>query len=64
MYSFHTSIARDYISIVSDQAGTTRDLVRHDLNLNGIPINIIDSAGIRASSCKIETQGIEMAKKA
>lgn len=57
-------VAKDYISIVSDQAGTTRDLVKHDLLLNGSPIKIIDTAGLRLSSCNIEAQGIKLAKRA
>lgn len=51
------------ISIVNEQEGTTRDLIHFDANLNGVPIRFIDSAGIRETTCKIESLGVELAKK-
>lgn len=56
-------LAKKPVSIVTEQEGTTRDLIHFDANLSGIPIRFIDSAGIRETSCKIEALGVELAKK-
>ena len=52
-------------AIVTDIAGTTRDIIRESINLNGITLNIIDTAGIRNEKNidKVEEIGIEKAKK-
>ena len=50
-------------SIVSDEPGTTRDAIQHDLALNKFHVTIIDTAGIRKTHNKIETSGILMTKK-
>ena len=52
------------MSIVSALPGTTRDLVTFHLSLSGLPVKLIDSAGIRNSSCEIEDLGVQMAKQA
>lgn len=57
-------LAKKLVSIVTEYEGTTRDLINFDANLNGIPIRLIDSAGIRETNCKIEALGVELAKKA
>jgi len=46
-------------AIVTDIPGTTRDAVISDINLNGIPLNIIDTAGLRETDDPIEKFGIE-----
>ncbi|GHV62831.1 hypothetical protein FACS1894195_5030 [Bacteroidia bacterium] len=46
-------------AIVSEIAGTTRDVVEDTINLNGIMFRFIDTAGIRETSDEIETKGIE-----
>jgi tRNA modification GTPase len=46
-------------AIVSDTAGTTRDTIEETINLQGLPIRLIDTAGIRSSSDSIESQGIQ-----
>lgn len=53
-------------AIVSDIAGTTRDTIKESINMNGITLNIIDTAGIREKENidEIEKIGIERAKNA
>ncbi len=46
-------------AIVADIPGTTRDFLQEPLNLEGIPINLIDTAGIRRSGDPVERIGIE-----
>lgn len=50
-------------AIVTDEAGTTRDTIEEVINLNGIPIRLIDTAGIRENAGTIEQQGIERSKE-
>ena len=45
-------------AIVSDEAGTTRDIVSVRLDLNGVPTTILDTAGLRDSAGTIEAEGI------
>ena len=56
------------VSIVNEQAGTTRDVVSKIFNLDGIPVTVFDTAGIRETDDLIEIEGskkaIEQAKKA
>ena len=45
-------------AIVSHQPGTTRDFIEEQFVVNGIPLRIIDTAGLRASDCAIEQEGV------
>lgn len=49
------------IAIVTDIAGTTRDVMRQDLLLDDIPLTIIDTAGLRDSDDVVEKEGIRRA---
>lgn len=50
-------------AIVTDIAGTTRDTLEEVINLNGITLNIIDTAGIRETGDIVEKMGVDKAKK-
>ncbi len=52
------------IAIVTDIAGTTRDILKEKINIDGMPVHILDTAGLRDSNDKIEQEGIKRAKDA
>ncbi len=49
------------VAIISEEAGTTRDLLEVKLNLAGIPVYVTDTAGLRETTSKVEKIGIERA---
>ena len=51
-------------AIVSDVAGTTRDILEVDFEIHGIPVRLVDTAGMRETSDKIEQEGVRRAKEA
>ena len=57
--SLLNQLAGDEIAIVTPVAGTTRDAVRTDIEIAGIPLTIVDTAGLRPTDDPIESLGIE-----
>lgn len=55
-------LARREVAIVSPFAGTTRDIIEVQLDLDGYPVMVIDTAGIRESDDPIEQEGIRRAR--
>ena len=56
-------LSKREVAIVSEIAGTTRDVIETHLNLDGFPVIISDTAGIRDSKDEIEKKGIRLALK-
>jgi tRNA modification GTPase len=57
--------AKENLAIVSDTPGTTRDLISVNVNLSGVPVEFVDTAGLRTGSQDfIEIEGMKRAKKA
>lgn len=57
-------LAQQAVAIVTDVPGTTRDLIQQTLNLDGLQILFVDTAGIRATTDVIESEGIRRALQA
>ena len=51
-------------AIVSDIPGTTRDVIRETISLGGLPVTVLDTAGLRVASDTIESEGIRRAQQA
>lgn len=57
-------LCRDERAIVSDIPGTTRDILQHAIQLNGYPVILTDTAGLRENADLIEQEGIRRARQA
>ena len=60
--SLINAIVKRNVAIVSDIAGTTRDVIEAYVDLKGFPVIFTDTAGLRESDDKIEQIGVELAK--
>ncbi len=56
-------LAKSEVAIVSEFAGTTRDIIEINLSIAGVPVKIADTAGLRETSDQIEKEGIRRALK-
>ena len=61
--SLINNLSKREVAIVSEIAGTTRDVVETHLNIDGYPVIISDTAGIRDSKNEIEKKGIKLSLK-
>jgi tRNA modification GTPase len=59
--SLMNRLAEDDVAIVSDLPGTTRDVLRQGVHIDGIPLHLVDTAGLRAPGDAIEAEGIRRA---
>lgn len=59
--SLLNQLSAQELAIVTDIAGTTRDVLRQHINIDGLPLHIVDTAGLRESPDKVEQIGIERA---
>src|SRR5260370_17662028 len=55
-------LAGDEVAIVTDVPGTTRDLLRQQVHLDGLPLNLVDTAGLRATVDVVEVEGVRRAR--
>jgi tRNA modification GTPase len=54
-------LAGEDVAIVTEVPGTTRDLLRRQINLDGMPINLVDTAGLRPTIDAVEAEGVRRA---
>ena len=59
--SLLNALAKRDVAIVSEEAGTTRDVIEVHLDLGGVPVMLIDTAGLREAAGAVEQEGINRA---
>ena len=55
-------LAGDEVAIVADVPGTTRDVLRQQVHLDGLPLNLVDTAGLRSAVDAVEAEGVRRAR--
>ncbi len=61
--SLLNALAGEDVAIVSPVAGTTRDRIKQELNIRGVPLVLVDTAGLRDTADEVERIGIERTRK-
>jgi len=61
--SLLNALAKKDSAIVTDIAGTTRDILRENIQIDGMPLHIIDTAGLRQTDNSVENEGIRRAQQ-
>lgn len=56
------SLVKKEAAIVSDEAGTTRDIVEVPIDIAGVPVRLSDTAGLRETESRIEAEGVRRAR--
>lgn len=60
--SLMNKLAGEEIAIVTDMPGTTRDVLRRPMHLDGLPLNLADTAGLRTPGDVVEAEGVRRAR--
>ncbi|MGO9934564.1 MAG: tRNA uridine-5-carboxymethylaminomethyl(34) synthesis GTPase MnmE [Steroidobacteraceae bacterium] len=60
--SLLNQLVGEEVAIVADSPGTTRDVLRQHVHLDGLPLNLIDTAGLRAAADVVEAEGVRRAR--
>lgn len=55
-------LAGDEIAIVADVPGTTRDVLRQQVHFDGLPVHLVDTAGLRSAADAVEAEGVRRAR--
>ena len=55
-------LAGEDVAIVTDVPGTTRDVLRQHVHLDGLPLNLVDTAGLRSAADVVEAEGVRRAR--
>jgi tRNA modification GTPase len=56
-------LAGEEVAIVTDLPGTTRDVLRRQVHLDGLPLNLVDTAGLRPTADVVEAEGVRRARQ-
>ena len=62
--SLMNNLSGSDVAIVTDVAGTTRDKIENDIQIDGVPLRLVDTAGVRETDDKVESIGIERTMQA
>lgn len=62
--SLLNALVRDSVALVSEHAGTTRDIVERRVDLGGLPVLFMDTAGLRDAADPVEAMGVARAREA
>ena len=57
------ALAQAEVAIVTEQAGTTRDVLQQTLHIQGVPVHVLDTAGLRDATDVVEREGVRRARR-